>query len=128
MNTTLELTRLAAALAVYRVEHNAYPEKLDDLEPRELNQLPVDLYNGKSFLYRRDGMGYLLYSVGANGADDGGSHEQWGVAEGQWLNQLDETEAERLRAEIRAGADDIAIRLPRPAFALPLHREAGVKR
>ena len=74
-NGTLELTRLAAALAVYRAEHGAYPDKLDDLVPSVLESLPVDLYNSKPFVYKRDGDGYLLYSLGGNGSDDGGQQQ-----------------------------------------------------
>jgi type II secretory pathway pseudopilin PulG len=118
-NTKLALTRLGAALAVYRADNNACPEKLDDLVPRVLDKLPVDLYNAKPFIYRRDGMGYLLYSAGENGGDDGGSHEQWGVLEGNWINKSDEAQAETMQSRIPAGADDISIRLPRPSFSPP---------
>ena len=41
-HTRIELTRLAAALAVYRAETGGYPEKLDDLVPGVLDKLPVD--------------------------------------------------------------------------------------
>ncbi|MCI0492137.1 MAG: hypothetical protein L0Z07_04280, partial [Planctomycetes bacterium] len=118
-NCTIELTRLAAALAVYRAEHGAYPEKLDELAPGVLGELPVDLYNAKPFVYKRTDDGYLLYSAGENGTDDGGSHEQWEILEGRSLNDLDDAEAEKLRPKIPAGTDDISIRVPRPPFALP---------
>lgn len=118
-NNTLDLTRLAAALAVYRAEHGAYPEKLDDLVPGVLDKLPVDLYNAQPFIYQRDGEGYLLYSAGENGADDGGSSEMMTTLKGQSLNDLDPDEIERLQPQIPAGADDHSIRLPRPKFELP---------
>jgi hypothetical protein len=34
--------------------------------------LPDDPFTGKPFLYRPQGIGYLLYSVGPNGKSDGG--------------------------------------------------------
>lgn len=119
-NATLELTRLAAALAVYRAEQGTYPETLDALVPDVIDKLPVDLYNAKPFIYKRDGEGYLLYSAGENGTDDGGSNEQMEILKGgQSLHELDAAEREKLLPQIPAGADDISIRLPRPAFELP---------
>jgi hypothetical protein len=37
---------------------------LEELVPSVLAALPVDLYNAKPFVYKRDGDGYLLYSLG----------------------------------------------------------------
>jgi hypothetical protein len=118
-NTTLELTRLAAALAVHRAEHGAYPGSLDELLPNLVERLPVDVFGGKPFVYKRSADGYLLYGTGANGVDDGGSHETHRVLNGQKLDLLDEAEADKLQSEIPMGADDISIRVPRPAFELP---------
>ena len=113
-NTRLAMERLAAALAVYRAEHGEYPEKLDDLVFEVVSQLPVDLYSTKPFVYRRDGEGYLLYSVGENGKDDGGSNRLWngGVFEGRLLDELPDDEADELHEQITYDADDIAIRVP----------------
>jgi hypothetical protein len=118
-NITVELTRLAAALAVYRAEHDAYPESLDGLVPTTVAQLPVDLYSSKPFIYKRDGEGYLLYSAGANGVDDGGSNERFGVLKGISLDELGEAELNNQQSKIPAGADDFSLRVPRPAFELP---------
>ena len=100
-------------------DHGHYPDKLADLDPDVLPKLPVDLYHQQPFLYQRDGKGYLLYCTGENGTDDGGSNEQWNVAAGRQLSDLPENEAEAARQKLPPGADDIAIRLPRPAFKLP---------
>jgi hypothetical protein len=119
-NTQLELTRLAAALAVYRADHGQYPDKLDALMPDMLPQLPVDLYHAKSLVYKRETDGYLLYSTGENGVDDGGSHEQYGgILAGRDIGWNDDDATQNLREQIPAGADDLAIRVPRPAFRLP---------
>jgi RNA polymerase sigma factor (sigma-70 family) len=64
--------RLAFALAAYRADHGRYPEDLDALAPRYLEEVPNDLYSGKALIYRPSEHGYLLYSVGANGRDEGG--------------------------------------------------------
>jgi hypothetical protein len=119
-NTMLDLERLAAALAMYRIRNGNYPDKLDQLVPDVLDKLPVDLYYGKPFVYKRTADGYLLYSMGANGNDDGGSNATHQVVEGRYSNELDETTREKLLERIPAGADDCSIRLPRPKFKLPV--------
>ena len=52
-NTTLDLTQLAAALAVYRAEHGEYPTSSMNSSPTCSPQLPVDLYHAKPFIYHR---------------------------------------------------------------------------
>lgn len=119
-NAKLELLQLAAPLAVYRAEHGQYPEKLEDLVPGILGKLPVDSFKSKAFLYRRTDDGYLLYSLGANGIDDGGSNEQQNLFHGRLLEDIDDLqEREELREKIPAGSDDPAIRMPRSVFTLP---------
>jgi hypothetical protein len=118
-NTQLELLRLAAALAVYRADHGAYPDTLDSLVPDVVPQLPVDLYHAKPFIYQRDADGYLLYSTGPNGIDDGGSNQNYGGTIAGRELEGDDPATEKLREKIPAGADDLSIRVPRPAFKLP---------
>ena len=67
-----ELTSLAFALAQYRADHNSYPQKLADLVPKYAAEIPKDLFNDSDLHYAREDDGYLLYSVGVNGRDDGG--------------------------------------------------------
>src|SRR5262249_900936 len=64
--------RLAVALAAYRAAPGRYPAKLDDLAPKYLAAVPDDLFSAKALIYRPDAKGFLLYSVGVNGQDDGG--------------------------------------------------------
>jgi hypothetical protein len=118
-NTQFALVELAASVAAYHAEHGAYPEKLYDLVPKILPSLPVDLYHAKPFMYRRIDDGYLLYTLGPNGTDDGGSNEQMSVFEGRELDGIDPEADAALRDKIPAGADDISIRLPVPPFKLP---------
>ncbi len=67
------LVETALALAVYRARCGHYPEKLEELVPELLPQVPVDLFApGQTLIYRREGEGYVLYSVGRNGVDDRG--------------------------------------------------------
>lgn len=118
-NTLLHLTRLSAALAVYRAEHGAYPDTLARLVPDVLKELPVDLYNAKPFVYKRTSDGYLLYSAGENGNDDGGSNEQLGIVEGLAQNEGGEPHTQIQLENKLKGTDDICVRVPRPPLPLP---------
>ncbi len=64
--------RVALVLAAYHDRHRAYPKSLDRLVPEFLKQVPGDLISGKSLIYRPSKGGYLIYSVGRNGKDEGG--------------------------------------------------------
>jgi len=118
-NTRQSLAQLAAALAVYRADHGDYPEALEDLVPDIIPTLPTDLYLAKPFIYKRDADGYLLYSTGENGFDDGGSNEQREILAGREIGWNDDPATEQLRQQIPAGADDLSIRVPRLPFNLP---------
>ncbi len=63
---------LAFALAAHFADHKAYPAKLADLAPKYAAKLPDDVFSGKVLVYKLTAKGYLLYSVGVNGIDDGG--------------------------------------------------------
>ncbi|MCI0458126.1 MAG: hypothetical protein L0Z62_14275 [Gemmataceae bacterium] len=63
---------LAFALGVYQREHKRYPKTLADLAPKYLAQIPRDVFSGQALIYRPSEKGYLLYSVGPNGIDEGG--------------------------------------------------------
>jgi hypothetical protein len=67
-----ELTRLAIALAAYRTDRGAQAAKLADLTPQYIVTVPKDIFNDADLHYRAENGGYLLYSVGSNGKDDGG--------------------------------------------------------
>jgi hypothetical protein len=64
--------QVAFALAAYHRDHGNFPAKLDDLAPKYLAAVPDDLFSGKALVYHPSAKGYLFYSVGANGKDDGG--------------------------------------------------------
>ncbi len=64
---------LAFALAAYRADTGKYPTKLADLAPKYLPVVPSDIFTGQPLVYKPTEAGYLLYSVGQNGKDDGGT-------------------------------------------------------
>src|SRR5437667_3443911 len=72
--TATDQAALACALERFRLANGQFPEKLDALAPRFFSQLPNDIITGQSFKYRRSDDGrFLLYSVGWNEKDDGGT-------------------------------------------------------
>lgn len=69
---TLDNTRIAFALAAYKLEHKKYPDSLGDLAPKYLPTIPGDIFSGKALVYKLTETGYVFYSVGMNEKDDGG--------------------------------------------------------
>jgi len=65
---------VACALERYRLAEGQFPESLEPLSPRFLAKLPHDIITGAPLIYRRatDGR-FILYSVGWNEKDDGGT-------------------------------------------------------
>ncbi|MCD4728573.1 MAG: hypothetical protein K8R46_12980 [Pirellulales bacterium] len=77
-----DLTRLAFTLARYHADRGSYPAKLAELTPKYIGAIPKDIFNNDADLhYAREGDGYLLYSVGLNGRDDGGKGPGEGTTE-----------------------------------------------
>jgi hypothetical protein len=68
--------RLAATvIAIRRFEqrHDRVPKNLRELIPSLMPSLPLDPMDKKTLRYRVTGQGWILYSVGENGTDDGGN-------------------------------------------------------
>ena len=69
----VEETRIAAALQLHKMQRRVYPEHLDELPYDILSPLPKDPFTGEGFIYRKEDDGFILYSVGKNLKDDGGT-------------------------------------------------------
>jgi hypothetical protein len=93
--TRQTLLRVAIALHEYRAEHGKFPAALDDLKGKQLATVPVDGFTASPFVYKPSQNGYLLYSLGQNGRDDGGRNKD----QAQVPDHADET-------------DDWSIRVP----------------
>jgi DNA-binding transcriptional regulator/RsmH inhibitor MraZ len=68
----LDLVLVAFALAAYHADHVSYPQKFAELVPKYISEVPNDTFSERELTYRPDVAGYLLYSFGPNGIDDGG--------------------------------------------------------
>lgn len=81
---------IACALERYRQAKGQYPETLDALMPQFIEKVPSDIIGGQPLKFRRTDDGqFVLYSVGWNEKDDGGSVVKKGnrmdVAQGDWV-------------------------------------------
>ena len=108
MRSSRQLSAVAAALAVYRADHGAYPVSLNELSQRLRDDMPVDLFTGKPFLYEEHGKGFVLYSVGENLTDDNASGAQFYVTRDGEITSLEEFEQDNDTPE----PDDIVLRVP----------------
>ncbi len=64
--------RTGLACRLFRNRTGRYPASLDELVPGILKEVPIDPFTGKPFVYRREGEGFIVYSLGSNQKDDGG--------------------------------------------------------
>ena len=64
------------ALAEYFRKQQQFPDTLGELVPDYLPRLPMDYADRQTLRYRRTGNGYVLYSIGPDGVDNGGRFEQ----------------------------------------------------
>lgn len=104
-----ELTLVCASLARYRATHGSYPDSLGEMVPKFIDKLPLDLYSGKPFVYRRNDEGYVLYSVFRNSADDGGDDINGYIAKGEWTKS---------KTDVNLDNGDLVVLVPRQTFDL----------
>jgi hypothetical protein len=114
----VDLVCIAAALAEYRAKHGMYPASISELIPEIVPVEPLD-YNGKSYIYKRADDGFLLYSVGNNGIDEGASNSEQSLHQGRPLDDLSQAEWKAQPATGFALGDDWPIRMPRPPLKIP---------
>jgi hypothetical protein len=112
-----QAVRLAVALLQYHKEHGDYPEKLDALVPRYVAKVPKDIFLSDSPLhYRREELGFVLYSVGVNGKDDQGrrcpSNSWTGGSKDANGNPIWEDDDGNIYHEDPISWDDIVVQIP----------------
>jgi hypothetical protein len=69
----LQMLRAELALQEARQRDGRYPLALRELVPQTLSAVPRDPFAEQPLRYRRKGSGYLLYSIGPDLKDDGGT-------------------------------------------------------
>jgi hypothetical protein len=68
----IRCTLVALACERYRRDHGGWPESIDKLCPKYLDAVPSDPFDGQPLRYHRLDDGVVIYSVGPDGADNGG--------------------------------------------------------
>jgi hypothetical protein len=81
------------AITHFRADHGRLPERLAELVPEYLAELPDDPFSGRPLVYRRTDDSYALYSVGENGRDDGGTRDPSHPDLDVFLDDVSEAEA-----------------------------------
>ncbi len=71
----VQVAQTALALLRHKLAHGAYPTALAEIDPAFLPEIPLDPFTGQPLVYRPDGDGFLLYSLGENLKDDNGTEE-----------------------------------------------------
>jgi len=77
----LRCSSTAVAVERYRLGHGFWPDRLDDLVPRNLSRIPTDPFDGQPLRYKRLDDGVVIYSIGADRKDDGGHLERINIRE-----------------------------------------------
>ncbi len=69
----LATLRTALAVELFRLAHEGrIPANLNNLVPNHLPEVPRDIFDGQPLRFKILPRGYVLYSIGADGVDDGG--------------------------------------------------------
>ncbi len=90
--TMVDAAVVACALGRYRLASGQFPDSLAALTPKYLEKPPHDLITGEPLKYRPENDGFVLYSVGWNVKDDGGTVTMSGkktssidLTQGDWV-------------------------------------------
>lgn len=82
LDTERDATFIIVGLEYYYNKNNKYPEKLLDLVPKYLPNLPDDPFTGESFIYQRMGKGWQMYSIGSDLKNDFGQKHSYSSEDG----------------------------------------------
>lgn len=91
-------TQLAFAVELFHKREGRYPAALEELPEKYHDTVMIDPFTDKPFGYRLESTGPRLYSLSANGLDDGGIHSR------RWKDSAAET----------GGSDDFVFYPPQP--------------
>ncbi|MHC4192607.1 MAG: hypothetical protein ACYS8I_00705 [Planctomycetota bacterium] len=82
LNHIAKLRSAQTALAVqrYRLAEGRLPGALADLVPDYLDTVPLDPFDGNDLRYKKLNVGFVVYSIGEDGKDDGGRERTSGSA------------------------------------------------
>lgn len=76
----LAVLQLALAAESYHHDHGNYPKAAADLVPAYLDAEPLDPFDGQPLRFKPSDNGLLIYSIGMNLKDDGGTLSEFGMS------------------------------------------------
>jgi hypothetical protein len=79
----LRMTAVVCTLTGYARVHGEPPERLDQLAPDFLPAVPIDPFDGKPLRYRREGAGWVVWSVGSDMKDDNAAWHEFKYRKGE---------------------------------------------
>ncbi len=71
----LRTARTGLAIERYRLATGKLPDTLVELTPTYLDAVPKDPFDGKELRYKKLEIGFVVYSIGEDGSDDGGKEK-----------------------------------------------------
>jgi hypothetical protein len=69
----MDLGLTAIAIERYRLAKGRLPQRLEELVPEYLEAVPIDPFDDRPIRYKRTEPGYVIYIVGEDGKDNGGT-------------------------------------------------------
>jgi hypothetical protein len=69
------LIQSALAVERYQIVENRLPNSLAELTPKYLPEVPTDPFDDKDIRYRKEGDGFVIYSIGPDRIDDRGKKQ-----------------------------------------------------
>ena len=76
LDAVLGAAEIGLAIRVYRKMYEKYPDNLIQLTTAVLPELPIDPFAGSQYIYRKNVDSIIVYSVGEDMKDDGGTEEK----------------------------------------------------
>ena len=71
----LRTARVGLAVLRYRLVSGTLPDSLKELVPAYIDAVPVDPFDGNALRYKKRGTGFVIYSIGEDFSDDGGTEK-----------------------------------------------------
>ena len=71
----LRTARVGLAVRRYRLDAGKLPDSLEKLVPVYIDAIPVDPFDGNALRYKKRGTGFVIYSIGEDLSDDGGTEK-----------------------------------------------------
>ena len=96
----LDLMAIGLAIEGHAFEAGALPVSLNELSI----PIPNDPHTGESYVYQIEGDGFLLYSIGQDGVDNGGVHDLT-AGDIVWRGKAPKKKSEEKKAKVASAID-----------------------